>query len=448
MTNVLDLLDQTAFAGEQATGAVNMLQCVWVYDRGVDIDGLRRFHDHLQRGRLSRRIEQSPLPFGRHRWVSPNGTPALEIVETPRPREEFDDWLREQSETPLDLERGPGWHLGVLPFTDGGWGVSLAVSHCLADGVGLSLALADAASGIDDPVVWPAAGSRRRWRAVREDGAQTFRDMRSVGRAVRAAARMAKAGRQEGTKPRAAKAIAVPDEPVALPTSTIFVDVAEWDARAKALGGSSNALLGGIAANVAQRVGRLSAQGTVTLAMPVNERTDGDTRANALGSADVVVKPVDADADLSDIRAAIKAALIRHAEAPDERLASLAIVPLLPKWVIKGMVKFAANDGSTVASSNIGDISPAANRPDGTDADYFSIRLLYPHVTAATLQRAGGVVALLSGRANGRVFVTSHAYLAGWPNSDEALRETISGALADFGLTAVHQSDHRAAAAN
>ena len=161
MTNVLDLLDQTAFVGEQATGAVNMLQCVWVYDRAVDIDGLRRFHHHLQRGRLSRRIEQSPLPFGRHRWVAPNGSPTLEIVETPRPREQFDEWLREQSNTPLDLERGPGWHLGVLPFTDGGWGVSLAVSHCLADGVGLSLALADAASGIDDPVSWPPDASSR-----------------------------------------------------------------------------------------------------------------------------------------------------------------------------------------------------------------------------------------------------------------------------------------------
>jgi hypothetical protein len=447
MTNVLDLLDQTAFVGEQATGAVNMLQCVWVYDRAIDIDGLRRFHRHLQRGRLSRRIEQSPLPFGRHRWVAPNGSPTLEIVETPRPREEFDEWLREQSETPMDLERGPGWHLGVLPFTDGGWGVSLAVSHCLADGVGLSLALADAASGIDDPVSWPAAGSRRRWRAVREDAAQTFRDMPAVRRAVRAAASMAKAGRQEGNRPRAPKAIAVPDEAITLPSSTIFVDVTEWDARAKSLGGSSNALLGGLAADVAQRVGRLSAKGTVTLAMPVNERTDDDTRANALGSADVVVKPTNADSDLTDIRAAVKAALIRHAEAPDERLASLAIVPLLPKWVIRGMVKFAANDGSTVASSNIGDINPAANRPDGTDADYFSMRLLYPHVTAATLHRAGGVVALLSGRVNGRVFVTSHAYLPGWANSDEALRETISSALADFRLTAVHQPERPAAVA-
>ena len=150
MSNVLDLVDQTFFLVERAAGATNLLQCVWVYNRAIDIDGLRRFHHHLQQGRLSRRIERSPLPFGRHRWVTPSDQPDLEIVATPRPREEFDAWLGEQANTPLDAEHGPGWHLAVLPFTDGGAGVSLVISHCLTDGVGLCEALADAASGRDD----------------------------------------------------------------------------------------------------------------------------------------------------------------------------------------------------------------------------------------------------------------------------------------------------------
>ena len=137
MSNVLDLVDQTIFRVERAAGVTNLIQCVWVYNRTVDIDGLRQFHHHLQQGRLSRRIERSPLPFGRHRWVSPSGQPELEIVATPRPREEFDAWLNEQANTPLDAEHGPGWHLAVLPFTDGGAGVSLVASHCLTDGVGL-----------------------------------------------------------------------------------------------------------------------------------------------------------------------------------------------------------------------------------------------------------------------------------------------------------------------
>ena len=114
MSNVLDLFDQTVFLGERATGATNLLQCVWIYDRAIDIDGLRQFHRHLQQGRLSRRVERSALPFGRHRWVSPSGQSDLEIVATPRPREEFDAWLDEQANTPLDAEHGPGWHLAML----------------------------------------------------------------------------------------------------------------------------------------------------------------------------------------------------------------------------------------------------------------------------------------------------------------------------------------------
>ncbi|MDT5409582.1 MAG: hypothetical protein QOG14_1802, partial [Mycobacterium sp.] len=120
MSNVLDLVDQTVFLGERATGASSLGQCVWVYDRAIDIDALRQFHHHLQWGRLSRRIERSPLPFGRHRWVSSSDPSDLEIGGTPRPREEFDAWLSEQAAIPLDAEHGPGWHLSVLPFTDGG----------------------------------------------------------------------------------------------------------------------------------------------------------------------------------------------------------------------------------------------------------------------------------------------------------------------------------------
>ncbi len=106
MSNVLDLYDQTFFIGERATGTTNLLQCVWVYNRAIDIDGLRRFHRHLQRGRLSRRIEPSPLPFGRHRWVSPAGHSDLEIVETPR---------RAKNSTPgLTSRPTPPW----MPSTD------------------------------------------------------------------------------------------------------------------------------------------------------------------------------------------------------------------------------------------------------------------------------------------------------------------------------------------
>ena len=79
-----------------------------------------------------------------------------------------------------------------------------------------------------------------------------------------------------------------------LPTATIFLDADEWDARAQSLGGTSNTLLAGLAARLAQRVGRVTADGSVTLGMPVNLRTAGDTRANAVTNVDITVDPAPA----------------------------------------------------------------------------------------------------------------------------------------------------------
>jgi diacylglycerol O-acyltransferase / wax synthase len=438
MSNVLDLVDQTVFLGERATGATSLGQCVWVYDRAIDIAALRQFHHHLQRGRLSRRIERSPLPFGRHRWVSPSDPSDLEIVATPRPREAFDAWLSEQTAIPLDAEHGPGWHLAVLPFTDGGAGVSLVVSHCLADGLGGCLAVVEAACGYDNAISWPAAGSRRRWRALREDARQTARDIPGIGRAVVAAARFARRNRGRARSatplPSAPPASpAGPDEFITLPMATIFVDADEWDACADLLGGTSNTLLAGLAARLAQRVGRVTADGSVTLAMPVNDRTADDTRANAVTNVDVTVDPAPATTDLREMRAAIKQALIRHREVPDQRWALLPLVPLLPKRLFRRMVSVAAGGATSVVSSNLGALNPATNRPDGTDADYFTMKSLYPGITKATMHRAGGVLALLSGRAHGQVFVSVLAYQPGGSNDD--LRQDLSNTLNDFSLT-------------
>ena len=318
MSNVLGLFDQAFFTGERVTGATGLLQCVWVYDRAIDLDGLRRFHHHLQQGRLSRRIERSPLPFARYRWVAGGGQTDLEIVETPRPREEFDAWLREQAGTPLDAEHGPEWHLAVLPFTDGGAGVSLLISHCLTDGVGLCAALADAAHGRHDTINWPAAGSRPRWRAIREDARQTARDMPAIGRAVVAAARMARrsvSGRSGSTAPLPSTppaAFAGVDEPITMPTAMTFVDADAWDARARSLGGTSNSLLTAVAARLAERAGRVAADGSVTVGMPVNERTADDTRANAVANVDFTVDPAVATTDLRANPLCHKASDNRH----------------------------------------------------------------------------------------------------------------------------------------
>jgi diacylglycerol O-acyltransferase / wax synthase len=436
MSNVLDLYDQTTFIGERATGTTNLLQCIWVYDRTIDIDGLRRFYQHLQRGRLSRRIEPSPLPFGRHRWVSASNQCTLEIVETPRPREEFDVWLAEQTNKVLDPERGPEWHLAVLPFTDGGAGVSLVISHCLTDGVGLCEALADAACGRNDPINWPAAGARPLWQALCADACQTARDIPAIGRAVVSAARFAQRN-HASAGPATTPPVLSPraDEPIAFPKATIFVDSDEWDARASALGGTSNSLLAGFAARLAQRMGRVTADGSVDLTLPVNEREAGDTRANAITNVDFTVDPTPTTTDLRDIRAAIKGALVRSQEVLNERFELLPLAPLLPQWLVRRVVSVSAGSPTSVVSSNLGEVNPAAYRPDGTAADRFVMRSLGRGVTEAVMHRLGGLLVLLSGRTDREVFVSVLSYQPGSSNTNDALHQHLSSTLTDFSLT-------------
>jgi len=437
MSNVLDLVDQTFFRVERAAGVTNVIQCVWVYDRPVDINGLRLFHHHLQRGRLSRRIERSHLPFGRHRWVLPSDQSDLEIIERPWPRGEFDGWLDGQANIPLDAEHGPGWHLAVLPFTDGGAGVSFVVSHCLTDAVGLCEALADATCGHDNPIDWPAAGSRPRWRALREDVRQTVRDIPGIARAVVAAARFVRGHHGSGDSASPAPApTAGADESVAPPTATIFVDADEWDARARSLGGTSNTLFTALAGRLAQRVGRVTADGSVSLTMAINERTAGDTRANAITNVDFTVDPAPATTDLREIRAATKRALIRSQQQPDERWTLLPLVPLVPERLGKRWVGAATNSATSVGSSNIGAVNPAVNRPDGTDADHFVMRSLSARMTKAMMHQLGGLLSLLSGKAHGWVFVSVVAHQPDGPNSNYELQQHISSVLGEFSLTA------------
>ncbi len=96
----------------------------------------------------------------------------------------------------------------------------------------------------------------------------------------------------------------------------------------------------------------------------------------------------------------------------------------------------ATNSATSVGASNVGVVPPAVNRPDGTDADRFVMKSLGSGVTKAMVHRLGGMLSLLSGRANGRVFVSVVAYQPDRPNSNDELQQLVSSVLSDFSLTA------------
>jgi len=436
-------MDQGFFAGHRAAGQKEVTQCVWVYEHPVDFDGLRRFHHNLGYGLMGRRIERSALPFGRHRWVVDRWPSDIDIAECPRPRAELSDWVDERSQLPVDAERGPSWHLGVLPLADGATAVSLVASHYVVDGLGFVVAVADAILGNTRDFGYLPPGARTRLRAVLQDARQTARDVPQVARALVVASKLAREqARVRRTSDRSPppRPVAVADsgdDRVVVPGITIYVGLQEWDARAAALGGTSNTLVAGLAVKLAEQMGRRrGSDSAVTLQLPISDRVEGDTRAVALSLARVSIDPTRVTTDLRDARAAIKEALTTLRQTPDTAAQLLWLAPWTPKPTFKRLVDAGfADPDFPVIVSNLGDLGSLVNRADGTPAEYLAGRGMRQDVTRGWLERIGGEMYLLSLRIGGKISITVRAYQPGAENTKPALRALAARTLAEFDLT-------------
>jgi hypothetical protein len=439
----LVFMDQGFFAGQRAAGLEEVMQVVWVYEHPIDFDGLRRVQRNLSHGLLGRLIERSPLPFGRHRWVSGPGPSDIDIAACARPRAELSDWADERSQLPVDPESGPGWHFGVLPLTDGSTAVTFVASHYVLDGIGCFLAIVEAILGNTLELGYPPPRSRTRSRAVVQDVRQAARDAPEVARALVALAKQARRRRREMSRspaPLAATPAADGDDgPFVVPGVTIAIDLDHWDARAKALGGAGNTLAAALTAKLGERLGRRNdADGTVTLQVVMSDRTLGDTRAIAVSFARISVDPTSVTTDLRDTRAAIKKALNTLQETPDESAQLAPLTPLTPKRTWKQGVDSAfADPARPVIYSNLGDVGWDVSRLDGTHCDYAFARGTRQNVTRRWLERVGGHMQLLSFRLPplNKIFIHLLAYQPGAENTKPALRELAARTLAEFDLT-------------
>lgn len=440
----LEFLDQTALELLRVTGRGQLMQCVWVYEHPVDFDGLDRFHRNFYASLGGRLIERSPLPFGRARWVRPVGPPPSIIVsDTPRPRDELMDWADELADLPIDPEHGPGWHLVVQPMSDGATAVSMLGSHVIGDGVGALLAIYEAISGnIRDAGYQPR--SARSWpQAVAADFRQALRDAPLTARTVLKAAAMLVRHRHDFVRAGTADVDSADDDRrVVVPSVAIYVDTAEWDAKAEALGGNSYSLLAGFAAKLAEHLDRRRADGTVTLMIAINLRESlDDDRALAMAFANAVVDPATVTADLTETRDVVRAARAKAKREPDPAIELMTLVPWLPRTAVKGAVKgiaemvFSYAEELPVSCSNLGDLAPDLARVDGTDAEYVFIRSVDTDVTLGELRRSHGQLVVVSGRINGKISISVEAYQLGAENSKVRLRGLAHQTLADFGLT-------------
>jgi len=434
-------MDQASFLGLRALGYGALVQFNWIYNRPVDIAGLRRFHRNLSYGLLGRRVERSPLPFARDRWVFSRGPEDIEIAATPRPRADLGAWLFERACLPLDPEYGPSWHLGVLRLQDGGTAVTLVASHTLVDGMGFIQAIADAAEGRTRYLGYGHPDSRSRRRALLSDARQTIASAPELARAVAATVRIARHRRKEvaasmSSAPPSSRG-AGDRQPGVVRCVTGYVDRTEWDARAKSIGGNSFTLVAGFAARLGVRMKRVCDDGTVTLSFPISVRAQNDPRGNALVFPTVSVDPTHLASDLGEVRLKFKQAFADLPETTAELLAPLPLTSMTPRWVARraaGMGLGAAQ--LPIGCSNLGDLPSAVAYPDGTEADYASARLIEPFINRHALDRMGGQLFVASARDVRRIWISVNAYLPGRTNSQDALREDLSRTFAEFRLTA------------
>lgn len=440
--NRLALADESLLAEHQAADMNVVIQVTWLYEHAPDMETLQNFHHNLGQGLLGRRIERPALPIARHRWIRDQGSD-IDVAEHARPRADFSDWVDERSQLPIDPIAGPGWHLGVLPLEDGSTAVSLVLSHNLIDGLGLAYVIVEAALGKTRDLGYPPPLSRTRIRALGQDARVTARDVPEVGRALVTAAKLARKQmreKRESTSSPTPQPVAVKtvgDEVVLVPTITVYVDLDDWDARAKALHGASHTMAAAFAARFGERMGRRRADsGAVTLHVPISDRTEEDTRAMALSYARVTVDPTSLTTDLTDIRTAIKQTLKNLKETPDESKQLQWLPSFTPKRTLRQMVaKMPTDPDFPVFCSYLGDLPSIIGCPDGTIAEVENARGTGQRESRQLLDRIGGRMIILSGRINGKIFISVGAYQPGAPNTKDALRQVAADTLADFDLT-------------
>jgi hypothetical protein len=221
----------------------------------------------------------------------------------------------------------------------------------------------------------------------------------------------------------------------------VFVQIDDWDAKARELGGNTYSLVAAFAAKLGQRLGRCRpSDGAVTLVIAVSDRIDpSDTRAIAMGFAKATVDPAIVTMDLSQARIVIKQARESAKVSPDPALALVPLIPWLPQGAVKGIVNalFSYSDDLPVSCSNMGNLPPASNQIDGSDAAYLIMRGVDQDVTESEVTRSHGQLVVASGRVDGKIMVSIEAYQVDAENSKPRLRELAGQTLAEFGLTGV-----------
>jgi hypothetical protein len=281
---------------------------------------------------------------------------------------------------------------------------------------------------------YPQPRSRTKGQALREDLKASLASLSDIGRALKESLPVLREGQPKASRearPAKQRETGTAIRPSVFPV----VDAAEWDARAKELGGNSGSLVAAYAVRLGYIMGQVGSNGLVTLNFPVADRKEADDRANALTGMSVTGDPVEVLTNLATIRSDLKKGLKEVAEKPNQLLAPLPLTPITPKWVVRRMEWLVLGDGPVVGCTNIGDVPEAFTQLDGTTAEYVLARGVEWPIGPVELNRVGNWLLVGSCRMNGKLFLFITAWQVGKSNTTAELQELASQALADFGLS-------------
>lgn len=357
---------------QHAMGALST-QIAWLYDRPVDVLRLAEFHAGLCRGRLGRVAARASIGAAGDRWTGHAEFQSLDVATTPLRRKRVNQWLADRADDNLDAYGGPAWRLAYTPLAEGGGVVSLVVCRAVADGMSLFTAIAEAVTGTARPWVF-AADQYPRGRLVFADLLAAVR--RLAGTLAVGTVLLVAAMRRSHSRRRADTSHSATGPVVGASTVTravACVPARQWHASAKARRGTGTTLMVAMMAALAVELGRVDAEGTVWMEMPLSTRAGAaDAQANATTTVrfDVDNDAVDRSAgNLALLRATMKRAFGAAREATVRQRRIWRLYLAIPRPVSAWLLRLRHGpDFVTTYCSVIDELDAAVSRIDGAPA--------------------------------------------------------------------------------
>ncbi|MBR0959267.1 hypothetical protein [Bradyrhizobium japonicum] len=439
-------LDQLAYELFRVTGRSQLMQCLWIYDRDVNLDALVQTYERLTALSFNRLIEPSPLPWGRPRWVKPAaGSIPFEHGSDLLPRSQLLHWANQQARAPIDPVIGPPGRMAIQSFDDGSTAVSIVGSHLVLDGMGALRVIAAAVNGTGVPNQYLPKGARGLLSGCVSDALQILAD---APQTVDALARIARANWSRSAAPAKDQAIAAaeaghaPSTIIELPAVAVTVASRIWSACEQRLGGGMGTLLPGFVASLASRLGRRRfSDGAISLLVPRSRRRGlADERALAIEFHMMNVAPEGLTRNLEPVNEA--RALLRGARKSETDLLTslLPAIAWMPRTAAKTLVNrlFDYADELPVSCSDLGMLPDGLARIDGAPCRRLLTRAVDVNVTRQDLERSHGHLVVVASRYGQEVSLCIEAcQLQPTPTTADELRLVVSRTLADFGLEAV-----------